>query len=301
MPIKHILYSSILFVLLNTSLLYAQYITPNGEFISDSIKIGEPVKFALSYRHHKEIEIIFPDSSFLFTPFEYINKEYFPTKTKDSISTDSTIYTLRTFDLQKSLELSLPIFIIEQGDTIRLNSNNDKINIIQYFETIPDSLKLKTNTNYVPVYFQKNYPYIIAAVLISIVFLILFYFMLGKTILKNYKLYIMYNNHRAFLINFERLQKDMLKNPDLQTMEKVLGEWKTYLTKLEQKPINTYTTREIISLFNKDELKENLQEIDRSIYSGNIFGDPSKALGVLRKFSNKRYKKRRKELRNAKR
>ncbi len=129
--------------------------------------------------------------------------------------------------------------------------------------------------------------------------MVLFYFIFGKAVLRNYRLYKMYNHHVQFLLTFDKLLKEMEVSPNLMAMEKVLGEWKNYLTRLEQKPINTFTTTEIISLFNKDELKENLKEVDRSIYSGSITGNPSKALEVLKKFSNKRYKKRRKELRNA--
>jgi exonuclease I len=90
----------------------------------------------------------------------------------------------------------------------------------------------------------------------------------------------------------------MSNSPNVSAMETVLGEWKNYLARLEQKPINTFTTTEIISLFNKEELKESLQEVDRSIYSGIMAQDPVRALAVLKKFSNKRYKKRRKEVKN---
>ena len=271
---------------------------PKGEFFDDSTKIGHPIKYSLSFYHPKNMELFFPDSAYSFAPFEFINKEYFPTTTKDSISTDSVVYTLRTFEIKNNLELSLPVFIVDQGDTIREFSSSDKIVIKEYFTELPDSIIFKSNSDYQQVKKNFNYPYYLTVVLLVLISFVLFYFLLGKAVLRNYRLYIMHSNHTQFLRTFNRLQKEMEEAPNLMAMEKIVGEWKNYLTKLEHKPINTFTTTEIISLFNKEELKENLQAVDRSIYSGSITGDPSRALEVLKKFSNKRYKKRRKELKN---
>ena len=271
---------------------------PMGNFLMDSIKIGQPVNYALSFHHSSKVELLFPDSSYQFYPFEFISKKYFPTESKDSLSLDSVIYTLRTFEVKKTLELSLPVFIIDQGDTGKLFSTTDKIDIQQAFAVVPDTLIFKSDANYKKVNLVYNYPYYFTAAVIGFILLILFYFIFGKAVLRNYRLYIIYKNHVQFLRAFDKLHKELEFSPNLLAMEKILGEWKDYLTKLEQKPINTFTTTEIIALFNKEELKENLQKVDRSIYSGSITGEPHIALFVLKKFSNKRYKKRRKELRN---
>jgi hypothetical protein len=277
----------------------AQHRRPQGKFLKDSVSIGEPVKYSLSFYHNRKAELFFPDSAWSFAPFEFMSKEYFLTRTSDSISLDSAVYTLRTFEVKNKLELALPVFIIEQGDTIRQFSLHDKIFIKQYIAQVPDTLILQNDATYKTIPVKFNYPYYLALSLLIVVSFVASYFIFGKAILRNYRLYKMYSNHVLFLRTFDKLQKEMEDSPNLTAMEKVLGEWKNYLTRLEHKPINTFTTTEIISLFNKEDLKENLQEVDRSIYSGSITGDPSKALSVLKKFSNKRYKKRRKELKNA--
>ncbi len=277
----------------------AQHRRPQGEFLKDSVSIGQPVKYSLSFHHNRNTELFFPDSSWSFAPFEFMSKEYFPTRTSDSMSLDSAVYLLRTFEVKNNLELALPVFIIEQGDTIRQFSSHDKIAVKQYIDSVPDTLVFKNDAAYKAVPVKFNYPYYLAFSLLIIVSFVVSYFIFGKAILRNYRLYKMYSNHVLFLRTFDKLQKEMEDAPNLTAMEQVLGEWKNYLTQLEHKPINTFTTTEIISLFNKEELKENLKEVERSIYSGSITGAPSKALSVLKKFSNKRYKKRRKELRNA--
>lgn len=276
----------------------AQNAKPNGDFLEESTKIGQPVKYALSFHHPKKMELFFPDSSYSYAPFEFISKEYYPTRTEDSISVDSVVYVLRTFEVKKNIELSLPVFIVEQGDTTHLYSTHDKVSIRQYLEEVPDSLVFQSETAYTPLKRKFNYPYALASLLLLILLGLLFYLILGKAVLRNYRLYKMHNNHIQFLRIFEQLHKEMSDSPNVSAMETVLGEWKNYLARLEQKPINTFTTTEIISLFNKEELKESLQEVDRSIYSGIMAEDPARALAVLKKFSNKRYKKRRKEVKN---
>lgn len=290
----------IVFICFPVSFLLAQSAKPKGDFLADSVRIGQPVKYALSFHHPRTMELFFPDSTYSFLPFEFIKKEYFPTKTIDSISVDSVVYTLRTFEIKKNIELSLPVFIVEQGDTIRQYSSHDGISIQQYINEVPDSLQFKSNTNYTTVEPRFNYPYYLTILFLVFLISVLLYFALGKAILRNYRLYMMYNKHVQFLKKFEKLHKEMEESPNVKAMEKVLGEWKDYLTRLEHKPINTFTTTEIISLFNKEDLKESLQQVDRSIYSGSITNDPHGALSVLKKFSNKRYKKRRKELKNGK-
>lgn len=285
--------------LLRVYSVYSQQEKPLGVFIDTIAKVGTPIQYSLSFRHRPDIELFFPDSSYSFSPFEYISRRYYPTKTIDGISLDSVVYLLRTFELSSSLDLSLPVYSVDQGDTSKVLSSSDKITILQYDLESKDSIKLVFDDEFLDIKKQFNYPYYIAYAVGFILIAFLFYIFLGKLIIRNYKVYKMHSNHISFIRTFDKLQYDLQQTPNLVTMEKVLGEWKSYLTKLEQKPINTFTTPEIIMLFNKEELKDNLQEIDRSIYSGSITENPYKAFMALKKFSNKRYKKRRKELKNA--
>lgn len=67
---------------------------PKAGFVEEEIRIAENVHFWMSIKHPKNIQLVFPDSTHSFTPFEYVNKQYFTTKTTDSISIDSAVYTL---------------------------------------------------------------------------------------------------------------------------------------------------------------------------------------------------------------
>jgi hypothetical protein len=43
---------------------------PRGKFLEDSIRIGEPVRFILSFKYPMDFEVIFPDFLYDFSPFE---------------------------------------------------------------------------------------------------------------------------------------------------------------------------------------------------------------------------------------
>src|SRR5262245_7231221 len=85
-------------------------------FIEDSLKIGEPGRFYLTARYPKALDVIFPDSSFAYAPFEFTGKYYAPTETSDGISYDSVIYSLSTFEIDRTQYLSLPVFKLNPQD-----------------------------------------------------------------------------------------------------------------------------------------------------------------------------------------
>jgi len=94
-----------------TGLALGQHQRPYGKFLSDSIKIGQPVKFSLCFKHPVDMEVFFPDSSYDYSPFEFIDKQYFPTRSDSFSSTDSVVFTLMSFEIYKVQVLTLPVFI----------------------------------------------------------------------------------------------------------------------------------------------------------------------------------------------
>src|ERR1041385_7156106 len=65
-----------IFFILNSFTSNAQEIKIRGKFGSDSIKLGKPVEFHLSAHYPEKLNLLFPDSSFTFTPFEMQRKSY---------------------------------------------------------------------------------------------------------------------------------------------------------------------------------------------------------------------------------
>jgi hypothetical protein len=286
-----------IYTILNLSLNICQA-QIKGYFLKDSIKIGEPLKYSLSFSHPSETELLLPDSNYNFSPFEFISKEYFPTVTNNSISKDSAVYTLRSFEIEKNQKLSLPVFVISENDTTFLYPAADSVFLKELVPVGYGRSELMENTEYNKVERKYNYPYAIAGYGSIAVILLAAYVFLGEPVKRRYKSFVYRRAHSNFIRTYKNLEKEFVQFKSHSSIEQALSVWKSYLSKLEDKPINTYTTTEIITLFSKEDLKISLQTIDRAIYGGLVSDEVVIALKGLRKFSNKRFLKRKKEISN---
>src|SRR6187551_2288953 len=121
----------------------AQDVKVRSGFFSDSVKIGEPSGFYLSATYPTHANILFPDSTFDFAPFEFERKKYFATETNDGRSYDSVVYYLSTFELDKIQTLSLPIFQLNPQDCTAFESNTDSVRLMLAATDIPDTVSLQ--------------------------------------------------------------------------------------------------------------------------------------------------------------
>ena len=89
----------ILICILFSHKIYSQEIDYNIFFKEESVKIGDTITLISTLRYPKNIEIIQPDSSYKFIPFEFLDKIIFESSTSNNFIYDSTIYLLQTFEL----------------------------------------------------------------------------------------------------------------------------------------------------------------------------------------------------------
>lgn len=263
----------------------AQSISPKGSFIQKEVKIGEEISFSLSVRYDKNLNVLFPDSTYAFGTFEYNSKTYFPTKTDSLYSLDSVVYQLSTFEIDSIQYLQLPVFVLKDSDSLVFFSSVDSIALVQVVTEIPEKPEMKANTDMVDVRKAFNYPYLIIGLVVVLILggiLILFF---GKQILRALKVYRMQRIHKKFITKFFNMMRDVSGNNPSNTTEHVLVYWKNYMEKLEKKPISKLTTKEILVLHNETELKDNLKLIDRSIYGGEKGNDLFTSFDYLMKFS----------------
>ena len=285
----------ILFYLYNFSV--AQSIEPKGYFIQDTAKIGEEVTYALSVRYNKDLNLLFPDSTFDYGTFEYNSRTYFKTKTDSTQSYDSVVYQLSTFEIDSVQYLQLPVFILE-GDSLAILSNIDSIELIHVVTAIPENPELKANTDLVNVKKQFNYPYLLVGFGIMAFAALVVVLFFGKQLVKLWKMYRLNRMHKKFIERFFNLMRDVSSNNPSKTPEHVLAVWKQYLERLEKKPISKLTTKEILVLHSDSQLKDNLSMIDRCIYGGEKGNDLFKSFDYLMRFSVEIYNQRISEIRN---
>lgn len=263
----------------------AQIIKPKGIFIEDEIKIGEEISFALSVRYDKNLNILFPDSTFSFGSFEYNSRKYFKTRTDSTLSYDSVVYNLSTFEIDSVQYLQMPVFLIANEDSVVFLSTLDSVHLVHVVTEIPQNPELKANTELVKVKKQFNYPYFLIALAILFIVSLTIALFFGKRLVKAWKIYRLNKMHKKFIQRFFNLIRDVSSNNPSKTPEHVLAVWKRYLERLEKKPISKLTTKEILVLHNNGQLKDNLRKIDRSIYGGEKGNDLFASFDYLMKFS----------------
>ncbi|MDX5345971.1 MAG: hypothetical protein LPK19_01880, partial [Hymenobacteraceae bacterium] len=152
----------LLFLLLILPFLAPAQVTqpaPRGYFLQDSVKIGTWLEYVLVYRHPLTQEVIFPDTTYNFAPFELVKKTYYPTSSDSIKSTDSTVYILRTFETDKVQKLSLPVYILRGRDTLTLYTSTDSVLLHELVHEVSEPLVFQQNTELAYVKERFNYPY----------------------------------------------------------------------------------------------------------------------------------------------
>lgn len=278
----------------------AQSLKPRGGFLEDSLKIGQPVSYTLALEYSQEIDVVFPDSLYNFSPFELDHKEYFPTRTRAGISYDSAVYHLVSFEIDTVQVLQLPVFRLTGNDSIVLRPELDSIYLKQLVTEIPDSvaveaMPLKENTDYLRVDYAFNYPYFLIGLTIFVILVAAVIIFFGKKIMNRIRAYRLRRQHEKFLQDFESLIAAR-QGQVREHAEKVVILWKGYLEKLEPYPYRTLTTRELLRTGHAPELGDAMHAIDRAIYSPKVSDYPQESYRALEVFATSRYEKQLNEL-----
>ena len=268
-----------------------------ASFEEDSFRIGQHLHYRLSITYPKDRVAIIPDSAFNYFPFEFITKVYYPTRTDSLYAYDSIIYTLASYETLKTQRLSLPVSFFINKDTVKLVSTTDSV-LINRLITAESEKDVQVDAALLSTIEKFNYPYLIAWTIGVLLLLFILYKIFGKTVIKRYKLIVLSTAHNKFIKEYEVLAAQFKNSADLRIIEQTLAIWKNYLTRLENKPINTFTTKELILLYDQEELESTLQSLDRNVYGGVVTQDTNDALQTIKRFTNRRFQLRRREIAN---
>lgn len=269
------------------SAILAQLASPEGFFLQDSMKVGEEIPYVLSLKYPDDQTIVFPDSSYDFTPFEFVGKKYFNTVSSEGFSFDSVVYYLQTFELDNYQTFKLPIFAIEGADSIEVYAATDTI-FLKSLEIAPDE-PIKETTQYREVPLQFNYPYLIAflAVLVCIIVAVLLTF--GKQIRRKIALYRMRKAHEKFVAQYEQNLAKLQATAAKDSAEESLNFWKKYMEKLEKIPYTKLTTKEVAQYHKNLDFQNTLRNMDKNIYGRFKVKEAYNDLENLKTFADERY------------
>ncbi|GAB3538952.1 hypothetical protein GCM10027443_34860 [Pontibacter brevis] len=278
---------------------------PQGSFNQDTAKLGELLQYTLVHRHPAAQEVVLPPENYNFAPFELVRKDFYPTTTKAGISTDSAVYTLRSFEIEPVQQLALPVYVLGDQDTTEVFTDADAIVLRQLVTEVQEPLQVQADTTLVTVEERFNWPELLLWIVAVATFLSLIWFIFGQAIRRKYKLYRLRKDHVYFASRYNSHEERFKKTGAIQSLEKAVSLWKNYLTKLEKSAINSFTTKEIVEYYeNDEEVNTALRICDKAIY-GNVQteteGETNLALGMLRRFAKSRHKTQRELIKNAKR
>jgi len=240
-------------------------------FFPDSMKVGEQTAFYLSAKYPSDLTVLFPDSAFGYSPFEYSHRKYFPTETKNGISTDSTLYFLTTFEIGRRQALRLPVYVVNAKDCTEYFSNRDSISIIQLVDINIDSLTvdklpLKETTAYHPVDVQFNYFVLLIVLVATVIVVVVVWLFFGRRISAYLAARKLKRKHNQFTDIFNSMVLELQANFSRAAAESALSAWKKYMEDLDARPYTKLTSRETVRLLKDEGLATNLTAIDRAIY-----------------------------------
>lgn len=276
-----------------------QSVTVRGYFLEDSVLLGSPATYILVAEYPGSMQVLFPDSTFSFTPFEFSAKSYSPSAMINGSIVDSVAYELITFELDPYQGLSMPVFQIRQrGDSLQVYASPDSIRIAGLIEEMPKDAQLKETVEYNPLNFAFNYPYLVLGSIIFVIIALTVFLVFGKTIRRKIRLYRMRKRYEQFSNSFSDFVRKLREHPELPVAEAAFVSWKSYLESLEGIPYTKLTTREILKGEENETLKTALKNIDRCIYGRVADKEIAKQFEMLEDISADKYLKKKVEVAN---
>ncbi|GAB3505551.1 hypothetical protein GCM10027341_37360 [Spirosoma knui] len=277
---------------------------PVGQFLTDSIEIGRPFRYSLTYRHPSAVDVLFPDTAKHFSPYRVQHVAVFATQTTgsglDAISRDSAVYTLVSFETDSMQLLQVPVRLINAADCTALMSQTDTIFLRSKLTDNrigdPQSLTLATETQLAPLQQQFNYPALGVGLFTTGLLFAIIYGVFGRAIRRQWRLYQMNRRHVRFLREYNRLSSSISPQTASETANQVVIMWKSYLEKLDRQPYASLTTSEIADRMNDDRVTNALREADRMIYGGAFSSQSQSALRVLSDVATQTYHRRQGQL-----
>jgi hypothetical protein len=276
-------------------------ILPKGQFLTDTIEIGKPVLFSLSFIHPAQNEVFFPDSTFNFGTFQVVSQQNFPSKTMSNGTLDSTMYELISFDVTPVQFLSSPVFLYNGEDSTALHTVPDSIFLRESnLKVLAEKRELLPEVSLLTLSKEINFSFLIGIVGGTILLIASINWVFGFEIQKQWKLLKLQKRYLEFIQSYNKLMRNAREKNNIKEAEKALIVWKNYLERLEKKPFATYTTREIMDNMTDDLLADALKDMDGIVYGQAQSNNMNASLEVLKEGAKRMYKQKRQQIREYK-
>ncbi len=270
-----------------------------GYFLSDSIEIGRPFRYALTYQHTPAVDVLFPDTARHFAPYRVQKVAVFATQTTGTgdaaISRDSAVYTLVSFNTDSIQLLQVPVRIINDIDCTAHWTLTDTVFLqSKLARVLSDSLA--TETRLAPLQQQFNYRALVIGFVVFGLVSSLMYGLFGRSVRRQWRLYLLNRQHQRFLRDYTKLTERINAFTAAEIANQAVIMWKTYLEQLDPQPYVSLTTPELAERMNDERVRYALREADQMIYGGTFTPQSQSALNVLSDVATQTYALCRKKL-----
>lgn len=273
---------------LNTAL-QAQSPEVEGYFLQDSAKLGERVAYILKAKYGTGHNIVFPDSTYDFTPFVLLEKKTYMSTTADGVTLDSAVYFISNFSLDPIIDFSLPIYEIFKYDSLVHRPLESSLALQLMIDPLPQELSFRDNNVYQPIETDFNYPLLIAILVAAIVLALVIAFFFGKKLGRQYEIWREKRKYKRFVQRWKKAESTFAERPDMDHADELLGLWKTYMEHLKAKPFREWTTLEISDFLENKDIIKDFREIEMIIYAGKSGKDLPEACQNLWNICNDTY------------
>lgn len=253
------------------------------------------MQYSLSFLHNPAQDVFFPDSTYDFTPFKFLKRDYYSTQTNAAGSLDSVVYTLVSFEVDSLQHLKLPVYVMNQKDCTAIYSALQSIRLRSLLNAKSKQSGLQSNTTLVLLEDQINYPLYFIIVIIAGIIGGLIYWLFGESLRRRLRQFQLWRRHLEFRGNFQRHLRGATDSKQaVANVERAVFLWKRYLERLEGKPYTTFTTKETVEQFSQSrQLEQALRETDAVVYGGVISPQTQESLRILRDLAVRTYIKQR--------
>jgi hypothetical protein len=240
----------------------------SGYFQQDSAMVGERVPYILKAKYGEGHNIVFPDSTYDFSPFVLLEKKSFMSSTTEGLTLDSAVYYVSNFSLEPISFFSLPVYEVFKYDSLVHEPLEASLALKLVIDNMPEELSFRDNNVYQPIDTEFNFPLLIAFVISLIVIGIGVVFFFGESLKKRFEIWKEKRKYKLFASRWKKAEEDFAANPDMDHADELLGLWKTYMEHLKAKPFREWTTLEISDFLENKEIIKDFREIEMIIYAG---------------------------------
>lgn len=261
-------FAFLLFFILLHRLIFAQDVKVEGYFTADSAKLGERLGYVLKATYPSDKQLIFPDSLFDFEPFVLLEKKTFISSTRDSVTTDSTVYYMSNFALDSTVYLTLPVYELNRYDSITYYPLEASLAVKWTLDSIPEELIFQENNVFQSI--PKKWNWILTALIgvFIVVTLITGYFLFGKKVRKYFSERNEKRRWRIFEKRWLAATEQLIEEPTGEAADELLGLWKGYMESITHLPIREWTSSEAGEKLEDIQIFSALRNIEMIIYAG---------------------------------